>query len=127
MPKSARKIDYLFHKNGSPSWYVRFQRGGKDVIESLRTTDRLEAEANAATRIGEPKGGPAFQISRLDWRLGVPSTGNMIEIAEDTRPDLPRKRADDAILETYIRQANLTGYPEREARAMWSLFRTLTN
>src|SRR6516165_3727089 len=127
MPKSARKIDYLFHKNGSPSWYVRFQRGGKDVIESLRTTDRLEAEANAATRIGEhkaallaarprieptwrhelepgrehtcpdgnrivatdkelihighngaiirtePNGGPAFQISRLDWRLGVPS------------------------------------------------------
>jgi integrase len=181
MPKSARKINYLFHKNGSPNWYVRFQRGGKDVIESLRTADRLEAEAIAATRIGEhkvallaarprieatwlhelepgrehagpdgsrivatdkelihighngaiirtePNGGPAFQISRLDGRLGVPSSGKMIEIAEDTRPAVPRKRADDAILQTYIEEANVTGYPEREARAMWSLFRTLTN
>jgi integrase len=30
-------------------------------------------------------------------------------------------------LETYIEEANVTGYPEREARAMWSLFRSLTN
>jgi integrase len=181
MTKSARKIDYLFHKNGSPNWYVRFQRSGKDVIESLRTADRLEAEAIAAMRIGghksallaarprieptwqheldpgrehagsdgsrivatdrelihighngaiirtEPNGGPALQISGLDGRLGVPSSGKMIDIAEDSRPIVPRKRADDAILETYIEQANVTGYPEREARAMWSLFRMLTN
>ena len=55
MPKRARKVDYLFHKNGSPNYYIRFQRGGKDVITSLRTSNRLEAEARAAVKIGDHK------------------------------------------------------------------------
>jgi integrase len=50
-----RKIDYLFHKNDSPNYYIRFQRCGKDVITSLHTSNRLEAEARAAVKIGDHK------------------------------------------------------------------------
>ena len=50
-----------------------------------------------------------------------------IEVTGTTRPSVQSKQADDAILETYLKHANVAGYPEREARAMWSLFRTLTN
>jgi integrase len=47
---------YLFHKNGSPNWFVRFQSaGGKDKIKSLGTADKLAAEAKAAALIGDHK------------------------------------------------------------------------
>lgn len=55
MPKTARKTDYLFHKNNSPNWYIRLQFQGRDQIQSLGTPDKLEAEAKAATLIGEHK------------------------------------------------------------------------
>ena len=38
---------------------------------------------------------------------------------------MPTKNADDAILDTYIKQKNITGYYEREARAVWALFRSI--
>jgi integrase len=37
------KIDHLFHKNGSPNWYIRLQQSGKDMIKSLGTPNRDEA------------------------------------------------------------------------------------
>jgi len=46
-------------------------------------------------------------------------------VAED-RPTLATKTGDDAILETYLKHANVTGYFEREARDMWALYKTLT-
>ena len=183
MPKSARKVDYLYRRKGSANWWLRLQFDGRDSGRSLGTPIRKEAEILALPIIAEHKaeaallatrprieptwrhelepgreyvgpdgtrivatekelihighngaifrtesnGAPAFQIAGLDRRLGVHSSGDMIEIVEDTRATVSIKRADDAILETYIKQANLTGYREREARAMWSLFRMLTN
>ena len=46
-------------------------------------------------------------------------------VPED-RPTLATKTGDDAILETYLKHANVTGYFEREARDMWALYKTLT-
>src|SRR2546421_10064437 len=34
---------------------------------------------------------------------------------------------DDAIIETYLKHRNVTGYLEREARAVWALYKQLTN
>ena len=36
-----------------------------------------------------------------------------------------KSSADDALLETYVKQKCLTGYREREAREIWRIFRTL--
>jgi integrase len=41
------------------------------------------------------------------------------------RPAAPTKDGDDALLETYLRHANITGYFEREARAVWELYKAL--
>ena len=38
----------------------------------------------------------------------------------------PRRNGDDAILETYIKHAGLSGYVEKEARDVWALFKQLT-
>ena len=35
--------------------------------------------------------------------------------------------ADDALIETYLKHKNVTGYYEREARAVWALYKQLTN
>jgi integrase len=42
------------------------------------------------------------------------------------RPAAPTKTGDDALLETYLRHANVTGRFERETRNVWALFRRLT-
>jgi integrase len=43
------------------------------------------------------------------------------------RPVVATKDGDDAILETYLKHANVTGYYEREARAAWALYKQLTH
>lgn len=165
-----RKIDYLFHKNDSPNYYIRFQRGGKDVITSLRTSNRLEAEARAAVKIGDHKAallaarpkvttiwdsthkqfGLRFiegkQVFVTERELRDPETGAVIgpnggwaelltpaprggpsfkAYDEAKRLAPPARNGDDGIFETYLKHAKVTGYYEREARAMWALFRSL--
>ena len=164
-----RKIDYLFHKNDSPNYYIRFQRGGKDVITSLRTSNRLEAEARAAVKIGDHKaallaarprvettwlpdhppglhvidGQQVFATERelRDLHTGavIGPNGGLADVLtpaprggpsfkaydEAKRIAPPTKNGDDAIFETYLRHKKVTGYFEREARAMWALFRSL--
>jgi integrase len=164
-----RKIDYLFHKNDSPNYYIRFQRGGKDVITSLRTSNRLEAEARAAVKIGDHKAALLAARPRVEttWLPGHPPglhviDGQQVFATERELRDLhtgavigpnggladvltpaprggpsfkaydeakriapPTKNGDDAIFETYLRHKKVTGYYEREARAMWALFRSL--
>ena len=41
-----------------------------------------------------------------------------------TQANSAKKDGDDAILETYIKHRNITGYIEREARDVWALFKT---
>jgi integrase len=51
--------------------------------------------------------------------------GPVIDMAKLRRPAASIKNGDDAVLETYLRHANLSGYFEQEARAVWELFRSL--
>ena len=51
--------------------------------------------------------------------------GPIIDLAKLRREAAPIKNGDDAVLETYLKHANITGYFEREARTVWALFRSL--
>ena len=51
--------------------------------------------------------------------------GPIIDFAKLRREAAPIKNGDDAILETYLKHANISGYFEREARTVWGLFRSL--
>ncbi len=55
MSKAKRKTDYLFKRNGSQFWRVRFQMDGRSVETSLGTTDRQEAEIAALPMIAGHK------------------------------------------------------------------------
>ena len=44
-----------------------------------------------------------------------------------SRPTPAIKNGDDALFELYLTHADVTGYPEREARAVWALFKSLTD
>jgi integrase len=49
------------------------------------------------------------------------------EAYAEQRPKVATKNGDDAILETYLQHANISGHFEREARDVWALYKTLTN
>ena len=51
--------------------------------------------------------------------------GPIIDLGKLRREAAPIKNGDDAILETYLKHANISGYFEREARTVWGLFRSL--
>jgi integrase len=187
-----RKRDYLFKRDGSQYWRVRFQMGGRSVEQSLKTTDRREAELAALPMIAEhkakllamrprlepawvkqyqpglhlapdggrlfaterelhhldakgavvhrePNGGPGQSLVNLPLgaviHFGNPTRpiselrriGPVFDVSKMDRPTLPTKNGDDAILETYLKHANITGHFEREARNVWVLYKTLTN
>ena len=187
-----RKRDYLFKRDGSQYWRVRFQMGGRSVEQSLKTTDRREAELAALPMIAEHKakllamrprlepswvkqyqpglhlapdggrlfaterelhhldangavirresnGGPGERLVNLPLgaviHFGNPTRpiselrrmGPVFDVSKMDRPTPPTKNGDDAILETYLKHANITGHFEREARNVWALYKTLTN
>jgi integrase len=189
---SARKRDYLFKRTDSQYWRVRFQMGGRSVEQSLKTTDRREAElaalpliaehkakllamrprlepawvsqyqaglhvdsdgkrifaterelhhldANGAIIRREPNGGPGQSLANLPpgavIHFGNPTRpigelrriGPVFDVSKMDRPTLLTKSGDDAILETYLKHANITGHFEREARSVWALYKTLTD
>jgi integrase len=176
----ARHGSYIFQRAGSSNWYVKLRSPGESRREiSLRTSDKLEAEAKAGPMIGEhkakllaarprieqawhhklepgrehvgpdgsrvlaterelfyighngaitrtePNGEPGWQISsvpRLGLFVPVP-----VQVKEGTRPTVPTKNGDDAILETYLNHRNITGYDRREAEAVWAVYKALTD
>ena len=65
-----RKRDYLFKRNGSQYWRVRFQMGGRSIEQSLKTTERREAELAALPMIAEHKAKLLARRPRLDasWK-----------------------------------------------------------
>ncbi len=107
------------------SWRHDLEPGREHVGphgERIIATDRelIFIGHNSAITKTVPNGGQAFQL------VGGPLTVRSLAIAfTGERPIVPVKNADDAILETYLKQANVTGYYEREARDVWALFRSL--
>ena len=53
--------------------------------------------------------------------------GPVIDMNALDRPAIATKNDDDAIFEAYLKHKNVSGYGEREARHLWSLFKTLTD
>jgi integrase len=72
-----------------------------------------------------PNGEPEHRIVNLERRLGIPYAP--IEVTDKARPSLAVKNGDDALFETYLKHANVIGYFEREARAVWALYKQLTD
>lgn len=115
-----------------PTWRHDFAPGrehaGPDGGRIFATERELyHLDANGVTVRTTANGGPAFQISSIP-RLGILAPVP-IDIDADAapRPTLAVKTADDALLETYLKHANLARYSEREARNTWSLYKSLTD
>jgi len=82
----------------------------------------------------EPNGGRAAQlvirnenVGHSNWRFAEAFTNADGSPKFGPRPTVPTKNGNDAILETYLKHATVTGYYEREARSVWELYRTLTD
>ena len=54
-------------------------------------------------------------------------TGEQSPFNDGVRPRRQERTADDAIIETYLEHANITGHSERETRAVWELYKQLTD
>jgi integrase len=89
------------------------QDGGR-IFATQRELHYLNSEGQTIRTV--PNGGPAI------FYFG--QAGALAEVLSE-RPSVAVKNGDDAIFETYIRHANISGYYEREARATWALFKSL--
>jgi integrase len=114
-----------------PTWCNELEpglHGGPDggrIFATERELHHLDAERRTVRTT--PNGGPAFQFSSVP-RLGLHVPVLIGEIDETAaRPTPAVKNSDDALLETYLKHANVTGYYEREARAVWAVYKQLTN
>ncbi len=113
-----------------PTWQHEYAPGrehvgpdGGRIFASERELFFLDAQGVMTRKA--PNGGPAFQLSsvpRLGLNVPVP-----IEVTGAVRPKVAVKNGDDALLETYLKHANLARYSEHEARNTWSLYKTLTD
>jgi integrase len=121
-------------------WAHRLEPGREhaapDGVGKIVATERelIHIGANGGILKIEANGGPAFQIvgnGALSARdefaaFDAAYDGTVTEgIVERLRRPVAAKNGDDAILETYLSHANVTGYYEREARAVSALFKTL--
>jgi integrase len=114
-----------------PTWQHQYKPGrehvgpdGGRIIATERELIHLDAEGRI---VGQSSNGePAYQLVGLERRLGLPFPV-LIEVTEKVRPTVAVKNSDDAIFETYLKHANVTGYYEREARAVWALYKQLAD
>ena len=109
----------------TPFWDRAYEPGlrmidGEQVIVVDRELHFLDDGGNVIRR--EPNGGPAELLSP------APVGGPSFKAYDDAkRPTPPVKNADDALLETYIKHNGIDGLPERQARDIWHVFKTVVN
>ena len=117
-----------------PVWRHQYEPGrehatpdGGRIIATDHELIHLDAKGVITGR--SVNGGPGHAIFGLERRLGLPMPVGepMIQFTDAKRPILATKNGDDAILETYLKHANVTGHFEREARNVWALYKTLTD
>jgi integrase len=102
--------------------------GGKIVATNK---ELIHIGHNGAILTIEPNGGPAFQLVSRD-KLAVPALAQAFIEADfgagrGERPKVPIKNGDDAIVETYLEHRRIGGYNASEARAVWQLYKQLTD
>ena len=113
------------------TWQHEYEPGREHVGpdgERIIATDRelIYLNQNGGITRTAHNGAPAWAMVGLERRLEIPiPVVGMIEPSETSRPTLAVKSGDDAVFETYITHANVTGYYEREARTVWALFKSL--
>ena len=116
------------------SWKPQYEPGlhvgsdGGRIFATERELHHLDAEGRSTSTT--PNGGLAYQL--VGGPLTLRSLAEAVIEADfgegrGERPTVAAKSADDAILETYLKHANITGYYEREARNVWALYKQLTD
>ena len=129
-----------------PAWVKRHPLGlqvGPDGARFFATERELHyLDDNGGTIRTEPNGGPGHKIVNLPVgaviHFGEPTQpiselrriGPVFDVSKMERATAPTKTSDDALLETYLKNARrgpVTGYYEREARNVWTLYKTLTD
>lgn len=93
---------------------------GSRIIATQRELIYLNSDGSFARTV--PNGAPGYVLVANLFAKPLPSFPG-----DDTRPKVATKNGDDAVLETYLRHANVTGSKEREARDTWALYRQLTD
>jgi integrase len=111
-------------------WQHKLEPGRKHVAPEggeIIATDRelLHIGHNGSIIRTEANGGPAHRLA--GDRLTLNAVIGAYRDAFAPRQKPPTKNADDEILETYLQHRKITGYIEREARVVWSLYKTLTD
>jgi integrase len=98
---------------------------GERVIAADRELIHIDSEGRITRR--SPNGGLAHQFVGRQ-KLTVRSLAEAYtEAFTGVRPRRQERTADDAIIETYLEHANITGHSERETRAVWALYKQLTD
>jgi integrase len=101
---------------------------GERIIAADRELIHLDSEGRITRH--SPNGGTAYQLvgRKLTLRSVVEAiTGDQSPFNDGVRPRRQERTADDAIIETYLEHANITGHSERETRAVWELYKQLTD
>ena len=102
--------------------------GGERIIAANRELIHLDSEGRITRH--SPNGGTAYQLvgRKLTLRSIVEAiTGDQSPFSDGVRPRRQEHTADDAVIETYLEHANITGHSERETRAVWELYKQLTD
>ena len=105
-----------------------FGPDGERIIAADRELIHLDSEGRITRH--SPNGGTAYQLvgRKLTLRSVVEAiTGDQSPFNDGVRPRRQERTADDAIIETYLEHANITGHSERETRAVWELYKQLTD
>jgi integrase len=106
------------------NWQHRFAPGQEHITsegERIVADDRelIFLNDNGAIVGKEPNGGFAVEVPGLREQKTI------------ARREEQRRRSasnpDDALIETYLKHKSVTGYYEREARAVWALYKQVTN
>jgi integrase len=114
-----------------PAWEPEYEPGREHVGPDggrIIATDRelIHLDAKGVISGHAPNGWPAFQMIGLEKRLGI-TVPVFVQASGTERPTVAVKNSDDAIFETYLKHAGVTGYFEREARTVWALYKSLTD
>ena len=118
------------------TWRHKYEPGrehtspdGERIIAADSELIHLDSEGRITRR--SPNGGPAYQLvgrQKLTLRSLVEAfTGDQSPFNNEVRPRRQERTADDSIVETYLKHANIGGHSEHETRAVWTLYKQLTD
>ena len=116
------RVETRWHHDFEPGRSHSAPDGGQIIA-----TDKelIYLDHNGAVTKTVPNGGPTQIL--IAPRLGVIAPAEPFGFANLAPcPTVMTKNGDDAIIEAYLRERNVTGYPEREARAVWAQFKSMT-